>query len=386
MDNLTGLKVNTNMQLFTIIAKDNTAKFIRRILLIVIAALVFIGGCIIKPVDRTPYWETDYYQTALERLDSLKAKRGDETGSQLKAGWAKVNITPKGLVPLSGYGSRKGALATGVHDSLWVRSFIFDNGLHRTAWVTLDALLVPPSVTKMLVGELPKIGFDLTSVFLTATHTHSSIGAWGESWLGKKFAGDFDSRIVDMLSSAVIKCIQQAEKNLEPAEIAYSQYDAGELVANRLVGEKGIIDPWFRVVTIKKASGSVALMSSFAAHATILPSEDLRFSRDYPGALVDSLEALDDVNFAAFAAGGVGSHRPKSGGYEKYDRVGYLARELTKKVKNGFESVLFEKVRNQNMMLFHVPLREPHWRISRNWRLNPAVFRWISEKTPHYIS
>ncbi len=374
------------MQLFTIKEEKNKAGYYRRAFIVIILILIFITGCAIKPVDRTPYWQTDYYQTALSRLDSLKNEQSNNIGEHINAGWAKINITPERRLPLSGYGSRKGALAVAVHDSLWVRGFVFDNGINRTAWITMDVLLVPPAVTKMLAEKLSAIGYGLSNVFLTATHTHSSVGAWGESWLGKKFAGENDSQVVEMLTMAVMNCIQNAEMNLEPTNIGYSQYFAGELVTNRLVGDKGLTDPWFRVVTIRKKSGATALITTFAAHATMLPSEDLTFSRDYPGALVDSLEMLEAVDFATFAAGGVGSHRPRSEGHDKYDRIGYLASELTRKVKTGFHSILLNELENQNMLLFHIPMREPHLRISRNWRLNPILFNWISEETPHYIS
>jgi hypothetical protein len=35
---------------------------------------------------------------------------------------------------------------------------------------------------------------------------------------------------------------------------------------------------------------------------------------------------------------------------------------------------------------FDLPLREPHWRISTNWRLRPWIFNLLNEPTPHYIS
>ena len=359
------------------------SKFIIRFLLVSGILIILMAG-FIKPVDRTHFLDTSYYHKALKKLDSLRNHSSASQPSQLEAGWAKTNITPDHATPLSGYGSRKGALSTGVHDSLWARGFIFKNHDEKIAFVTLDALLIPPTVTYQLMKRLPSIGYDIHHVYLTATHTHCSVGAWGTSWIGEKFAGDFDQKIVNQLASSILDVIMQAEKNLEPAIIGYAEYDAPELVTNRLVGKDGIIDPWFRVVKIQKKSGSSALLTTFAAHATCLSEVEYRFSRDYPGALVDSLEALENIEFAAFAAGGVGSHRPESGGYGQFDRINWLASSLTKKVHH--ESINLKEKSRMKMVLMAIPLREAHWRFSENWRFRPWVFKWFIEDSPQYIT
>ena len=64
----------------------------------------------IKPVDRTHFLDTSYYHKAQKKLDSLRNHSSASQPSQLEAGWAKTNITPDHATPLSGYGSRKGAL------------------------------------------------------------------------------------------------------------------------------------------------------------------------------------------------------------------------------------------------------------------------------------
>ncbi len=174
------------------------------------------------------------------------------------------------------------------------------------------------------------------------------------------------------------------KQNVSPASIGFVEYESSDLVTNRLVGERGIIDPWFRVAKFKKQSGEIALLTTFSAHATCLSSDELKYSRDYPGQLVDSLESLAGVDFAAFAAGAVGSHRPESGGFGQHDRTRWLAASLTKKVKHS--SILLKDNNPLEMVLFNVPLRNAHWRITTNWRFRPWVFQWLSEDSPHYIT
>lgn len=348
--------------------------------------IILLCLLVIAPVDRTHVQETGYYRLAMSRLDSIKSAGLDGPGLYFKVGWAKTNMTPSYSVPLSGYGSREGALSIGVHDSLWVRGFVFDNGNMKTALITLDALLVPPSITFVLRDRLPEIGFSLENVFLSATHTHCSVGAWGDSWIANKFAGEFDPKIVNDVTKAILNTIKNAEENVEDAKIGFSKYKAKKLVKNRLVGNRGIVDPWFRVVKIQKESGKIALITSFSAHATCLSGREMRFSRDYPGALVDSLETLPQVDFAAFCAGGVGSHRPDSGGFSKYKRIAWLASNLKNKVSSDYLDIPVNAELNVDAFQFNIPLREPHWRIGTNWRFRPWVFYLLFEPTPHYIS
>ncbi|MDP6836106.1 MAG: neutral/alkaline non-lysosomal ceramidase N-terminal domain-containing protein [Candidatus Marinimicrobia bacterium] len=348
--------------------------------------LLVVTACVMEPVNRTPYKKMDYYRLALSRLDSLKSSPLPEKGALLKVGWAKVNMTPTRHVPLSGYGARKGAPSIGVHDSVYVRTFVFTNEVDTSVLITLDALIVPPTVTYELQARLPEIGYHFSQLFLTATHTHCSMGAWGDSWIGEKFAGDYDQEVVDSITGAILTSIQEAASSVELANLAYSEYSVPDLVSNRLVGDKGIIDPWFRVVKIAKASGATALITTFAAHATVLGPDEMRFSRDYPGSLVDSLEAMDEIDFAAFCAGAVGSHRPQSGGFRDYKRIGWLASELAYNVKNGTVDLPAREISKLRTVQLNLPLREPHWRIGRNWRLRPWLFRWLTEPSPAYLS
>ena len=353
-------------------------------ILALFGVIIFLASITIQPVDRTHFLESDYYQIASSRLDSIKTNFNSITNSHLNVGWAKVNITPKSPTPLSGYGNRKGAISIGVHDSLFARCFVFNNNNESIAFITLDALLVPPAVTLQLLERLPSIGYDLNHVYLTATHTHSSMGAWGNSYIGELFAGEFDQNIVNQLSTNIINAIQKAEKNISHASIGYAKYEASELVTNRLVGNKGIIDSCFRVVKIQKQNGETALLTTFAAHATCLSSDEMKYARDYPGQLVDSLESLSGINFAAFAAGGVGSHRPESGGFGQHDRTRWLASSLKQKVNH--ESIPLNQTNPINMSLMDVPLRNAHWRFSESWRFRPWVFNWLSEESFHFIT
>ena len=95
--------------------------------------------------------------------------------------------------------------------------------------------------------------------------------------------------------------------------IGFEKIDANKLVINRLAGEKGAKDPFLRVISLKKENGQKAVIASFAGHAVNLDADIWEISRDYPGVLVDDLEKENDIDFAMFCAGMVGSPTRLSG-------------------------------------------------------------------------
>ncbi len=361
-------------------------KFLRRLIMALGLGIIFCLIATIAPVDKTPLSESRYYQLAQQKLDSLNSSYTLQDSKYFKAGWAKTNITPQYPLPLAGYGARKGVFVSTVHDSVWARGFVFDNGFNKSAIITLDLLIIPPAVTKALRILLPEIGYSQDQIFLSATHTHCSVGGWADSWIGTQFAGEYQNEIVNDLAIAIITTIKKAETNLVSAKVGYARYDASPFTRNRLVGEKGSRDTWLRVVKIQQESGAVALITTFAAHATVLSHRQMNYSRDYPGALVDSLENITNVDFAAFCAGAVGSHSPVTKGGKSYNKIALLASNLKSLIGANVSSIPINKVQQSGTIRFDVPLRKPHIRVAANWRVRPWIFEKLTEVSPAYIS
>ena len=58
------------------------------------------------------------------------------------------------------------------------------------------------------------MGYDLSRIYMSATHTHCSVGGWANSWIGHQFAGEFNQQIVNDLTNSIIITIKKAEKEL----------------------------------------------------------------------------------------------------------------------------------------------------------------------------
>ncbi|MHC4325703.1 MAG: hypothetical protein ACYSUX_15655, partial [Planctomycetota bacterium] len=101
---------------------------------------------------------------------SLPAKAASE--GTLRAGTARIDITPDKPVKMSGYGART-ALSEDVHDPLSARVVAFENDGERFVLVSANLLGFPAGTPehfrKVILSE-----FDLKpeELFLSAIHTH----------------------------------------------------------------------------------------------------------------------------------------------------------------------------------------------------------------------
>ncbi|SEJ64039.1 Neutral/alkaline non-lysosomal ceramidase, N-terminal [Dyadobacter koreensis] len=338
----------------------------------------------VTTVDRTPYKEMAYYKQWKENIGRIANEpAADTTSKQIIAGWAKVNITPQTPGPMAGYGKRKGAHYEAVHDSIYVRTVVVDNGISKAAIITADMLIVPPNITERVKELLPKVNFTFDQVYFGAIHSHNSLGGWYNTITGKLFAGAYDAATVENISQAIIKSIQDAQKNTQPATIAFGEVKDTLDIRNRLVGEEGILDPWVRNIELIKADGKKALITSYAAHSTVLNAKTMELSRDYAGALVDGLEA-GEANFAVYMAGAVGSMGPIEKGKDDFDEVKNQAGGVEKAIQSILGS--FEKqpdiIRSITVPL---PLRDPTPKLTPKFALRSWVFRWAFGDVPSYV-
>ncbi|MGB3779683.1 MAG: neutral/alkaline non-lysosomal ceramidase N-terminal domain-containing protein [Tunicatimonas sp.] len=355
-----------------------------RFFLYVLLALAVLFLLLFKPTSApAPYAQSDYYQTTVSRLDSALATVDTAPvdtvtmptahSDTLYAGWARQNITPRQPTKLMGYGW-KGNFER-VRDSLWVRSLVFQQGSLTVALISYDLMLTPPAVARAVRQRLTDRG--LPNCYFTAVHTHHGFGEWQTGPAGTFITGGYHQALVDTLVHQTVASVLRAQAQLRPTRLRYARYDRSDLVSNRLV-ENGPVDPYLRVVYLEQDAATVdaatAMLTSFAAHATFLSSRTKDLSADYPGAVVRALEARPDVDFAQWAAGAVGSHRPHRVVDETMEA--YAQRLLSPMAEDTTQE---EGITTRPMRFAEVPIElpEPQLRLFAGWQVRPWLFRWF---------
>lgn len=306
--------------------------------LIVLALVLCLDG-----VDYRPYLRSPYYVETTARLRASLVTNTIVHG-ELAAGFGRARLTPtvnapsddpaKGQfrsLPLAGYGNRRGKPATGIHDDLYVKAVALRVGNRLGVMLGADALIIPREVTEAAMQRIEaELKLSREQIYLSATHTHCSLGGWGEGLVAEAFAGGFQPGARIWFADRIVTAIRDAIADLKPASFGDGRFAAPEFVRNRLVGELGKVDPQFSFVMLKQNDGKLAVLGSFAAHATVLGGDMMEFSADYPGCWQRAVEQATGGP-AVFLAGGCGSHSPVSGGngFAGAERMGQaLAQKL----------------------------------------------------------
>jgi len=290
-------------------------------LLVVATAIVCLDG-----VDSRPYFREPYYAKTIAQLRSSAETNAIARG-ELAAGFGRARLTPTvnapqdapaqgqfRSIPLAGYGSRHGRPATGVHDDLFVKAVALRVQGRTGVIVGADALIIPAEVTDLAVRLLEQeSGLSREQIYLGATHTHCSLGAWGEGAVAESFAGGFQPEVRVWFAGCIVAAVRQALGDLKPARFGHGRFAAPQFVRNRLVGDLGKVDPEFCYAVVKQDAGKLAVLGVYGAHATVLSGDMMEFSADYPGYWERAVEE-DTGGLAEFLAGGVGSHSPVPGG------------------------------------------------------------------------
>jgi hypothetical protein len=331
-------------------------------------------------VVNEPYFESDYFKTSLAGIDSLKNVANPENGN-LQAGFSKISLTPKlnstddnaekgefVTMPLAGFGGRKGAPATGIHDSIFVKAAALKVNGKMIVLVGADLLIMPPNITDSVMKVLKGQGVNRDQVYFSATHSHSSIGAWGPGFTGKQFAGENNKNVEKWLVQQVSNAVLKAIANLQPATIAIGDFNAENYTRNRLVGDLGTKNDDFSFLVVQQADGKKAVIGSFSAHSTCMGDKNMEISGDYPGYWQRKMEK-SGVDLAIFMAGSMGSQTNRGEG-EGFEKPRFIGESLADSTLVHINNVSFSDSLLFNSATLKLRLPEYHFRISNTRNLS----------------
>ena len=348
----------------------------------ILVFLILLFFVCTDPVVQASYLNSDYYKTSTARIDSLK-KSSVILNDSIQAGFAKVSITP-GLdspedniaegkfskVPLAGFGARKGKPATGVHDSIFIKAVALKSGSQTLIMVAADLLIMPPNIIDSVTTVLAKKGILREQVYFSATHTHSSLGAWGPGFVGGQFAGDENKNIERWLVQQISKAVTSSLKDLKPAMIGTGSFSAAPYTRNRVVGDAGTKNDDFSYIAVEQIGYKKAILGSFSAHSTTMGSGNMEISADYPGYWVRKMEK-NAFDFALFFAGSVGSQSP-SGEGKGFDRPKMIGESLADSLINHLPRC--ETTGKVGFTTMSVRLQLPEYHMRLTTKLNLSTY------------
>lgn len=146
---------------------------------------------------------------------AVASSRALGQGGTLRAGSARVDITPTAPVALAGYASRN-ELSKGVHDPLSARVLAFEHEGRRLVLVSTDLIgFYGGSAEAIRKAILTTTHLDPSELFLTAIHTHSGPNVGIDEDRGKPSNIAYTKELGPKLASAV----KEALGHLSPSRI-----------------------------------------------------------------------------------------------------------------------------------------------------------------------
>lgn len=302
-----------------------------------------------------------FVATALLLYGTTCEPRGE--AGQLKAGAAKVDITPPLGVSLDGSISKNGPVI-GIHDRLHARALVLDDGQTRFAIVIVDACMVAQEVfdnAKDIVNK--ETGLPLDRMLMAGTHSHAvpRLIHIGTEPIDDEYHRDVSRKIAE----AVIA----AEKNLVPAQLGHGSFrmegliacrrflcepgsvapnpfgESGERIksvagsSSKIIEPAGPVDPEFSVVSLQTTDGKqIAVLGNFSVHYCGGYQRGL-VSADYFGEYSEQIEARlspDDEHPAIGlmsngTSGNTGAFQSGGRKFEPFEGIQFYGRLLAEK-------------------------------------------------------
>ncbi len=351
-----------------------------------VVTLLVVFFILTGSVKNEPYITSAYFKNTMARVDSLK-KSEVAVSDTLYAGFSRVSITPginnatddpaSGkfvVVPLAGFGARKGKPATGVHDSIFVKSVALKVGPKLVVFVGADLLIMPPNIIDLVTAQLASKGIRRDQLVFSATHTHSSVGGWGPGFVGEQFAGKANPAIQQWLVNCIVKAAEGSVADLSKSQLSYGSFDASTLTRNRFIGELGTKNNDFTYVIVEQKGKRKAVIGTFSAHSTTLGDKNMEFSADYPGYWERKMES-NSFDVALFCAGSIGSQSP-SGKGKAFESSKYIGESLADSLLTKIPSAAFQEKPLLSTATLRVTLPEYHARLTTTINLST----WLSNK------
>lgn len=250
---------------------------------------------------------------------SINIKAENKEVQVMRAGFSAVTITPDYMEPwndtdnnaryepekgdsyedlngngkfdtywIAGFGNK--VAAQGVHDHLWARTMVLDDGNTRLALVAIDAIgMFHPTVIEIR-ERLPESA-GITYLIITSTHTHEApdlLGLWGES----PFKSGVDPNWKEFVKERIIQSVTEAVGNLRPAHFHFSQNLSEGIATLKDTREPYIFDEGLRMmrITDAKSKETLGTLVQWANHPETLWSKNLLITSDFPHYLREAVE------------------------------------------------------------------------------------------------
>ncbi len=231
------------------------------------------------------------------KLAALVCLAGAVPAADFKAGFGRMNITPRESIWMSGYAARTHPSEGVLHD-LWAKALaIEDSKGGRVVIMTTDLIGLPRAVSDVVAARVQKEhGLERSRLLLNSSHTHTGpvirpnlIVMYDLKPDQERAVNDYTQELTDKL----VAVIGAALGDLKPARIEYGRGSAEFAMNRRQFNPKGVsigtnpqgpTDHTVPVLKVTAPDGTLrGVLFGYACHNTTLTAEFYKLSGAYAG-------------------------------------------------------------------------------------------------------
>jgi neutral ceramidase len=236
---------------------------------------------------------------------------------ELRAGAAKVSITPSADEFPYQWGHERSFV--GVHDDVFARALVLDDGNTRVVFVVEEVTSVP-NAHDVVAEVAAAVGVPISNVIVSASHTHESLTVF----IHGDQLSPTQQKEIGRATQGAVQAAKEAVAHLQPAKIAFGVGYADVNINNgEAAGLTTGFDPHgpsnktLDVMRVETMNGKpIALMLNYASHAetmfrSVTKDGGYEVSGDIPGAVSRIMEANPaGAPVVLFTAGAEGDQLP----------------------------------------------------------------------------
>lgn len=232
----------------------------------------------------------------------------------MKIGFGEYNATPPLGVEMAGYAKREG-VADRVHDPLWARAMVFDDGETAAAVVVADTIGVNADHLDR-IGRLVELwtGIPRKNVIAAGTHTHSGPQLPGPS--GARRRRGPNQVYSELLPYLLASAVKLAWDDRQVATLAAAVAGTRHLTINRRE-PGGPTDEELTVLSIQRRGQIRGAVLNYACHGVVMGPDNLALSGDWIALARTALAEKMPQVFPLLAVAPSGNINPLPGALRK---------------------------------------------------------------------
>lgn len=181
---------------------------------------------------------------------------------------------------IAGFGNKRAA--NGIHDDLWARTMVIDDGRTRLAIVAVDLIGLMNNEIIDIRKQIPS-GAGITYLIVTSTHNHEApdmLGLWGKSPLRSGINREYTA----FVKKQIVTSIESAVSAMRPARLELSEDLAGASSLVKDTRDPQVFDYGIRIIkaTDRETGDILGTLIAWGNHPETLWGENLMITSDFP--------------------------------------------------------------------------------------------------------